>query len=77
MKWDDAATGLAVEYTDLIAVGAAPGGGRVSPTPFEGPQFAVTARGFIQGYARTDAELAALGVSGECIAQITRVARRR
>lgn len=77
MKWYDA-NGLRVEYMDLSLTGRPDPGGTARPTPFDGPQFCVARispvdqRWVPEGYARTDADLTALGVSAGCLTAIQR-----
>ena len=80
MTWDDAATGLRVEFMVLTNVDPRGRGehGRVA-RPIEGPQFCVTRTGlgggaFFVGHARHADQLAALGVSAETIALIEALA---
>jgi hypothetical protein len=81
MTWEDAATGLRVEFVVLSHVDPVNRGehNRV-PKPIDGPQFCVTAPmggggRCAVGAARTAEQLAALGVSAETIAAIEAVAR--
>jgi hypothetical protein len=72
MRWDDATTGLRVDFMvlELVDPGERGEHGRTA-RPIEGPQFAVTrCGGFWVGHARTADQLAALGVSAETIAAI-------
>jgi hypothetical protein len=74
-RWHDLATGLVVDFM-VLSLAYDPGRGDSNrlPAPIDGPQFCVTYHGFVEGTARTAGELAALGVSAECIARIERAA---